>query len=170
MTAPLQTRFMIGFASLGFRAALTPLGGKSSPNDSRSRSIDCSDSLAGMIHKVGLLPTCNHQQVPFAYKMYTNADDEGWKQSNAFKKAFSNAVDIEFLGVWQVFPTYKPLINDKMPRCLLSFLSQGYCECCWTCPSSFAFHNFKQGCENLQACGGFGRTSGQIQAELMEPT
>ena len=66
-----------------------------------------------MIHKVGLLPTCNHQQVPFAYKMYTNADDEGWKQSNAFKKAFSNAVDIEFLGVWQVFPTYKPLIKCR---------------------------------------------------------
>jgi uncharacterized protein (DUF2235 family) len=34
--------------------------------------------------------------------MYTKADDEGWKQSNAFKKAFSNEVDIEFLGVWQV--------------------------------------------------------------------
>jgi uncharacterized protein (DUF2235 family) len=69
-----------------------------------AHSTDRSDSLAGMIHKVGLLPTCNHQQVPFAYKMYTNADDDGWQQSNAFKKAFSNAVDIEFLGVWQVFP------------------------------------------------------------------
>ena len=121
MTAPLQTRFMIGFVSLGFRAALTPLGGKSSPNDSRSRSIDCSDSLAGMIHKVGLLPTCNHQQVPFAYKMYTNADDEGWQQSNAFKKAFSNAVDIEFLGVWQVFPMHKPSIEYRNAYFLLLF-------------------------------------------------
>ena len=53
-----------------------------------------------MIHKVGLLPACNHQQVPFAYKMYKRPDELGWKQSNAFKKAFSIDVDIEFLGVW----------------------------------------------------------------------
>lgn len=59
-----------------------------------------SNSLAGMLHKVGLLPTCNHQQVPFAYKMYTQADDDGWKMSNAFKRTFSIDVDIEFLGVW----------------------------------------------------------------------
>ena len=57
-------------------------------------------SLAGMIHKVGIIPKCNHQQVPFAYKMYTRADEKGWEQSNAFKKAFSIDVDIEFVGVW----------------------------------------------------------------------
>ena len=61
------------------------------------------NSLAGMIHKVGLLPVSNNQQIPFAYKMYTRADDLGWKQSNAFKEAFSIDVDIEFLGVWLVF-------------------------------------------------------------------
>ena len=55
-----------------------------------------------MIHKVGLLPRYNLQQVPFAYKMYATADDNGWKQSNAFKKTFSNDVDIEFVGVWLV--------------------------------------------------------------------
>lgn len=52
------------------------------------------------IHKVGLLPRCNHQQVPFAYNMYSRDDDEGWRQSNAFKKAFSINVEIEFVGVW----------------------------------------------------------------------
>jgi len=57
-------------------------------------------SLAGMIHKIGLLPACNHQQVPFAYKMYTRPDELGWKESNAFKRAFSIHVDIEFVGVW----------------------------------------------------------------------
>ena len=56
-----------------------------------------------MIHKVGLLPKYNSQQVPFAYKMYASADDLGWKQSNAFKKTFSNDVEIEFVGVWLVF-------------------------------------------------------------------
>ena len=34
-------------------------------------------ALAGMIEKVGLLPAGNHQQVPFAYKMYMQDDDMG---------------------------------------------------------------------------------------------
>lgn len=53
-----------------------------------------------MVHKVGLLPACNHQQVPFAYKMFTSTTDLGWAQSTLFKKAFSMDVDIEFIGVW----------------------------------------------------------------------
>ena len=65
-----------------------------------------------MIHKVGLLPLCNHQQVPFAYKMYTKTDELGWKQSNAFKKVFSNDVDIEFVGVWLVFKCSSPSLSD----------------------------------------------------------
>lgn len=32
--------------------------------------------------------------------MFTKTDELGWKQSTAFKKAFSVDVDIEFLGVW----------------------------------------------------------------------
>lgn len=71
------------------------------PNlDSGSSELTPHCSLAGMLHKVGLLPACNHQQVPFAYKMYKRPDEIGWRQSNAFKKAFSIDVDIEFLGVW----------------------------------------------------------------------
>ncbi|KAK7062837.1 hypothetical protein VNI00_000332 [Paramarasmius palmivorus] len=65
-----------------------------------SRGAYTARSLAGMIHKVGLLPADNWQQVPFAYKMYTKTDQEGWEQSNAFKKAFSVDVTIEFMGVW----------------------------------------------------------------------
>ncbi|KAG5638505.1 hypothetical protein H0H81_012310 [Sphagnurus paluster] len=52
-------------------------------------------------YQVGLLPKSNHQQVPFAYKMYSRDDPTGWKQSTAFKKAFSIDVDIELLGVWE---------------------------------------------------------------------
>ena len=70
------------------------------------------DSLAGMIHKVGLLPACNHQQVPFAYKMYSQADDEGWKLSNGFKKTFSIDVNIEFLGVWYVYGSLITFATD----------------------------------------------------------
>ncbi|KAH7926859.1 hypothetical protein BV22DRAFT_1086180 [Leucogyrophana mollusca] len=65
-----------------------------------SRGAYTARALAGMLHKVGLLPTCNHQQVPFAYHMYCSDDELSWKQSVAFKKAFSINVEIEFLGVW----------------------------------------------------------------------
>lgn len=50
--------------------------------------------------QVGLLPACNHQQVPFAYKMFTRTSALGWAQSTAFKKAFSIDVDVDFMGVW----------------------------------------------------------------------
>ena len=59
-------------------------------------------SLAGMLHKVGLLPPSNSEQVPFAYTMYLNTDGTGWEQSNEFKRAFSINVNVEFLGVWCV--------------------------------------------------------------------
>ncbi|KAJ8085202.1 hypothetical protein AAF712_003504 [Marasmius tenuissimus] len=65
-----------------------------------SRGAYTARALAGMLHKVGLLPRCNHQQVPFAYKMYSREDERGWQQSGAFKQAFSIDVDIELLGVW----------------------------------------------------------------------
>ncbi|KDQ32069.1 hypothetical protein PLEOSDRAFT_1111081 [Pleurotus ostreatus PC15] len=79
-----------------------------------SRGAYTARALAGMIHKVGLLPACNHQQVPFAYKMFKRADETGWKQSNAFKKAFSVDVDIEFIGVWDTVSSVG-LIPRKLP-------------------------------------------------------
>ncbi|KAI9442825.1 hypothetical protein BJY52DRAFT_1194667 [Lactarius psammicola] len=65
-----------------------------------SRGAYTARALAGMIHKVGLLPAGNSQQVPFAYRMYTRDDKDGWKQSKQFKEAFSMDVGVEFLGVW----------------------------------------------------------------------
>ncbi|EIW87436.1 hypothetical protein CONPUDRAFT_149464 [Coniophora puteana RWD-64-598 SS2] len=65
-----------------------------------SRGAYTARALAGMIHKVGLLPASNTQQVPFAYNMYCRDDEVGWRQSVQFKKAFSMNVDIEFVGVW----------------------------------------------------------------------
>ncbi|KAH8118157.1 hypothetical protein DFH11DRAFT_1687160 [Phellopilus nigrolimitatus] len=65
-----------------------------------SRGAYTARALAGMVHKVGLLPAWNEQQVSFAYKMYSNDNELGWKQSVAFKRAFSIDVDIEFVGVW----------------------------------------------------------------------
>ncbi|KAL1699410.1 hypothetical protein EV121DRAFT_265145 [Schizophyllum commune] len=76
-------------------------------------------ALAGMLHKIGLLPRGNQQQVAFAYKMYTREDDLGWKQSNAFKKAFCIDVNIELLGVWDtvgsvgLFPRRLPFTTSN---------------------------------------------------------
>ncbi|PBK59689.1 hypothetical protein ARMSODRAFT_1071279 [Armillaria solidipes] len=79
-----------------------------------SRGAYTARSLAGMIHKVGLLPADNWQQVPFAYKMYTRTDEVGWDQSTAFKQAFSNDVQIEFLGVWDTVDSVG-LIPKRLP-------------------------------------------------------
>ncbi|KAJ6585672.1 hypothetical protein B0H19DRAFT_1110417 [Mycena capillaripes] len=79
-----------------------------------SRGAYIARSLAGMIHKVGLLPVDNHQQVPFAYRIYTRADATGWAQSNAFKRAFSNHVHIDFIGVWDTVDSVG-LIPKRLP-------------------------------------------------------
>ncbi|KAJ8522566.1 hypothetical protein ONZ45_g886 [Pleurotus djamor] len=79
-----------------------------------SRGAYTARALAGMLHKVGLLPASNYQQVPFAYKMFTRADPIGWEQSNAFKAAFSIDVEIEFIGVWDTVSSVG-LIPKRLP-------------------------------------------------------
>ncbi|RDX42985.1 hypothetical protein OH76DRAFT_1546730 [Lentinus brumalis] len=79
-----------------------------------SRGAYTARALAGMLHKVGLLPSHNHQQIPFAYRMYQRTDQLGWKQSTAFKKAFSIDVDIEFIGVWDTVCSVG-LIPQRLP-------------------------------------------------------
>ncbi|KIM78387.1 hypothetical protein PILCRDRAFT_75759 [Piloderma croceum F 1598] len=78
-----------------------------------SRGAYTARALAGMY--IGLLPPCNHQQVPFAYKMYTREDDTGRKQSNQFKKTFSIDVDIEFVGVWDTVCSVGILSGRRLP-------------------------------------------------------
>ncbi|KAF8157843.1 hypothetical protein B0H34DRAFT_431646 [Crassisporium funariophilum] len=79
-----------------------------------SRGAYTARSLAGMLHKVGLLPAGNFQQVPFAYKMYARTDHVGWEQSNEFKKAFSVDVPIEFVGVWDTVDSVG-IIPKRLP-------------------------------------------------------
>ncbi|KAJ7260426.1 hypothetical protein B0H12DRAFT_1013969, partial [Mycena haematopus] len=79
-----------------------------------SRGAYIARSLAGMLHKVGLLPPCNHQQVPFAYKMFTTTDEIGWTQSNTFKNTFSIDVQIEFIGVWDTVNSVG-LVPKRLP-------------------------------------------------------
>lgn len=63
-----------------------------------SRGAYTARCLAGMVHKVGLLPPRNIQQIPFAYEFYARDTREGWKQSEDFKKTFCIDVNIHFLG------------------------------------------------------------------------
>ncbi|RDL35486.1 Uncharacterized protein BP5553_07417 [Venustampulla echinocandica] len=56
--------------------------------------------LAGMLHKVGLLPAHNSAQVSFAYSFYKNDTPEGWKLSAEFKRTFCTNVLVYFVGVW----------------------------------------------------------------------
>ncbi|KAG6915283.1 hypothetical protein DXG01_012305 [Tephrocybe rancida] len=46
--------------------------------------------------------------------MFTRTDETGWKQSNAFKKAFSVDVPIEFVGVWDTVNSVG-LIPRRLP-------------------------------------------------------
>ena len=67
-----------------------------------SRGAYTARALAGMLQKVGLLPTSNLEQLPFAYAMYAKDDEEGRRLSTQFKQTFSIHVTIKFLGVWYV--------------------------------------------------------------------
>ncbi|KAF8580331.1 hypothetical protein K439DRAFT_1415418 [Ramaria rubella] len=76
-----------------------------------SRGTYTARTLAGMVHNVGLLPACNHQQVLLPYKMFTRIDAFGWRQSE-FKRCID--VDIEFIGVWDTVDS----VGLGVPRCL----------------------------------------------------
>ncbi|KAL4252473.1 hypothetical protein ABKN59_002784 [Abortiporus biennis] len=84
-----------------------------------SRGAYTARALAGMLHKVGLLPIYNHQQLPFAYEMYVREDEEGLTLSHMFKKTFCRDVSVEFLGVWDtvasvgLLPKYLPFVHEN---------------------------------------------------------
>ena len=67
-----------------------------------SRGAMTARALAGMLQKVGLLPTWNLEQLPFAYSMYLKDDYDGQQLSAQFKQTFCFDVEIKFLGIWYV--------------------------------------------------------------------
>ncbi|KAI4517926.1 hypothetical protein K525DRAFT_242848 [Schizophyllum commune Loenen D] len=79
-----------------------------------SRGAYIARSLAGMLHKVGLLPRGNRQQIPFAFTMYSREDEEGWRQSTAFKRSFSIDVSVEMVGVWDTVASVG-IIPKRLP-------------------------------------------------------
>ncbi|KAH0831959.1 hypothetical protein J3R83DRAFT_12847 [Lanmaoa asiatica] len=80
-----------------------------------SRGAYTARALAGMLHKVGLLPRDNLQQVDFAYKAYTRTDKEGIKLAAGFKQTFSRDVKVEFVGVWDTVQSTGMLVNRMLP-------------------------------------------------------
>ncbi|KAI0858064.1 hypothetical protein F4860DRAFT_327335 [Xylaria cubensis] len=56
--------------------------------------------LAGMIHKVGLLPSSNGSQINFAYNFYKDDSENGEYLAEEFKKTFCTDVDVYFLGLF----------------------------------------------------------------------
>lgn len=56
--------------------------------------------LAGMLHKVGLLPASNGAQINFAYDFYKDDSPNGWKMSAEFKRTFCTDVNVYFVGLW----------------------------------------------------------------------
>ncbi|KPI39209.1 uncharacterized protein AB675_5175 [Cyphellophora attinorum] len=65
-----------------------------------SRGAYTARCVAGMVHKVGLLPPRNYQQIPFAYEFYADSSENGWTQSRLFKQTFSIDVSVYFLGAF----------------------------------------------------------------------
>ncbi|KAK5626740.1 hypothetical protein RRF57_002455 [Xylaria bambusicola] len=56
--------------------------------------------LAGMIHKVGLLPSSNVSQIHFAYDFYKDDSKNGDYLAAEFKKTFCTEVNVYFLGLF----------------------------------------------------------------------
>ena len=56
--------------------------------------------LAGMLHKVGLLPASNGAQINFAYDFYKDDSPNGWKMSAEFKRTFCTDINVYFVGLW----------------------------------------------------------------------
>lgn len=80
-----------------------------------SRGAYTARALAGMLHKVGLLSKDNHEQVPFAYKLYECSRRKANKLAARFKKAFSRDVPIEFLGVWDTVASVGIVSGRTLP-------------------------------------------------------
>ncbi|KAG1766203.1 hypothetical protein EDD22DRAFT_1012012, partial [Suillus occidentalis] len=67
-----------------------------------SRGAYTARALAGMLHKVGLLPKSDVQQICFAYDAYKQTGVQADALAAGFKQTFSRDVKVEFVGVWQV--------------------------------------------------------------------
>ncbi|EPQ51108.1 hypothetical protein GLOTRDRAFT_108364 [Gloeophyllum trabeum ATCC 11539] len=80
-----------------------------------SRGAYTARALAGMLHKVGLLPKDNDAQVPFAYKLYSRTDKTGLELCQGFKRMFCQNVQVEFVGVWDTVASVGVIMGKTLP-------------------------------------------------------
>lgn len=80
-----------------------------------SRGAYTARALAGMLHKIGLLPKNNPEQIPFAYKLYKHTDAKSIELANGFKRTFCREVKIEFVGVWDTVASVGMLVSRTLP-------------------------------------------------------
>ncbi|KZS92723.1 hypothetical protein SISNIDRAFT_385450, partial [Sistotremastrum niveocremeum HHB9708] len=79
-----------------------------------SRGAYTARALAGMVHSVGLLPSWNTQQIPFAWKCYIDGSRRGMKRASEFKAAFSNNVIVDFIGVFDTVASVG-IVSKELP-------------------------------------------------------
>ncbi|KAG6816825.1 hypothetical protein H0H87_002668 [Tephrocybe sp. NHM501043] len=80
-----------------------------------SRGSYTARALAGVLHKVGLLPRDNEQQIPFAYKLYKRTDKVGLGLCAGFKQTFCQDIKVEFVGVWDTVASVGVLAGRTLP-------------------------------------------------------
>ncbi|PCH40124.1 hypothetical protein WOLCODRAFT_98323 [Wolfiporia cocos MD-104 SS10] len=80
-----------------------------------SRGAYTARALAGMLHKIGLLPRDNPEQIPFAYKLYKRTDADSVELAAGFKQTFCRDVQIEFVGVWDTVASVGTLVSRRLP-------------------------------------------------------
>ncbi|KAI0365700.1 hypothetical protein BV20DRAFT_953672 [Pilatotrama ljubarskyi] len=80
-----------------------------------SRGAYTARALAGMLHKIGLLPKDNPEQIPFAYKLYTKTDKDSLAMAAGFKQTFCRTIEIEFVGVWETVSSVGVLMSRTLP-------------------------------------------------------
>ncbi|KAF7299812.1 DUF2235 domain-containing protein [Mycena chlorophos] len=80
-----------------------------------SRGAYTARALAGMLHKVGLLPRSNEEQVPFAFKMYKSTGKSADALAAGYKQTFCQDVQIEFLGVWETVDSVGVVMTRTLP-------------------------------------------------------
>ncbi|KAH8104644.1 hypothetical protein BXZ70DRAFT_601721 [Cristinia sonorae] len=80
-----------------------------------SRGAYTARALAGMLHKIGLLPKDNPEQVPFAYKLYKQTGKQSLEIAAGFKQTFCRTVNIEFVGVWDTVASVGVVMARNLP-------------------------------------------------------
>ncbi|KIK47266.1 hypothetical protein CY34DRAFT_74473 [Suillus luteus UH-Slu-Lm8-n1] len=80
-----------------------------------SRGAYTARALAGMLHKVGLLPKSDVQQICFAYDAYKQTGVQADALAAGFKQTFSRDVKVEFVGVWDTVQSTGVLLSRNLP-------------------------------------------------------